>query len=107
MKTPARFAVCTAVVGAAFLLLNGIGWAAVFFWKSEAIALACAIPAAILCPPSAITVVPQSSLDTPIIFVPVMILSFMLWGGIITLIWNRIKRGSQNLQVHGTVYRRP
>ena len=88
-----------ATVGAVFLLLNGVGWAAVFFWKSEAIALACAIPAAILCPACAITVVPQSSLDTPLFFVPMMILSFMVWGGIITLIWNRMKRKSQNQQV--------
>jgi hypothetical protein len=99
MKTAIRFAVSTIAIGAAYLLLTGVGWAAVFFWKSPAIALTCGVLAAILCPAHAITVVPQSSLDTPLFFVPMMILSFMLWGGIITLIWNRMKRGSQNKQI--------
>lgn len=96
MKTPARFAISTAAVATVFLLLNGVGWAAVFFWKSKAIALACAILAVIVCPSSPITVLPGSPLDTPLFFVPTMILSFMVWGGIITLIWTQMKRGKQN-----------
>ncbi len=99
-RTAIRFALSTIAIGAAYLLLTGVGWAAVFFWKSPVIALTCSVFAAILCPAHATTVVPQSSLDTPLFFVPLMILSFMLWGGIITLMWNRMKRGSQNKQMH-------
>ena len=99
MKTTIRFVVSTIAIGTAYLLLTGVGWAAVFFWRAPAIALTCGVLAAILCPAHAITVVPQSSLDTPLFFVPMMVLSFMIWGGIITLIWNRMKRKSQNQQV--------
>lgn len=75
--------------GALYLLLSGIGWAAVCFWKSEAIVWCAFIPSLILCPAQAISVVPGSSLDTPVFFVPMMSACFILWAIFIEALWRR------------------
>jgi len=75
-----------------YLILNGIGWAAVFFWKSEAVAMCAAIPAAVLCPAGAICVVPGSQADSPFFFIPLMGVFFLLWAVFIELMWGRLRR---------------
>jgi hypothetical protein len=54
MKRLGRIGLIALALAGVYLLLNGIGWAAVLFWKSETIAFCAAIPAAILCPAGAV-----------------------------------------------------
>lgn len=85
----------TAALAGVYLLLNGIGWAAVFFWKSQAIALVVGFVALVICPVEAIEVVPRSSLDTPLFFVPMMLLCFILWAFAIDALWNRKRQRTE------------
>lgn len=78
----------TAGLAGVYLLLNGIGGAAVFFWKSQTIALVIGIVALVICPLEAIEVVPQSPLDTPLFFIPMMLLCFILWAFAIDALLN-------------------
>jgi hypothetical protein len=88
MRKTGRILTFTAVLGGVYLLLNGIGWAAVFFWKSQTIALIIGMVALVICPVEALEVVPRSSLDTPLFFVPMMFLCFILWAFAIEALWN-------------------
>lgn len=92
MKRLARIGMIALALAGVYLLLNGIGWAAVFFWKSEFIVWCVAVPSLILCPLSAIEVVPGCSLDTPLFFVPTMGICFVLWALGIEAFWRKRKR---------------
>ena len=101
MKRIGRILLIPLGLAAVYLLLNGIGWAAVFFWKSETIAMCTAIPAAILCPAGAICVVPGSRADSPLFFIPLMGVFFLLWAIIIDALWRKLKR-TPNQASHAT-----
>jgi hypothetical protein len=91
MKRTGRIILISLGLAALYLLLNGVAWAAVFFWKSEAIAICAAIPAMILCPAGAISVVPGSPADSPLFFIPLMVSFFLLWGIVIDAVWRKLK----------------
>ena len=88
-------------LAAVYLLLNGIGWAAVFFWKSEIIAFCVAVPTMVICPAGAICVVPGSQVDSPFFFIPLMAVFFLLWAVVIDAVWRRLKR-TPNQALHAT-----
>lgn len=92
MKKLGRIGLIALSLTGLYLLLNGIGWAAVFFWKFEFIVRCMAVLSFVLCPLSAIEVVPGSSLDTPLFFIPIMVICFFLWAWGIEAIWNKRKR---------------
>jgi hypothetical protein len=92
MKRFGRIGLIALALAGVYLLLNGIGWAAVFFWKSETIAMCVALPAAILCPVGAVTVVPGSQADSPFFFIPLMAIFFLMWAVLIDVVWRRLKR---------------
>lgn len=92
MKGMGRTGLIAVALAGVYLLLNGIGWAAVFFWKSEAVAMCAAIPAAVLCPAGAVSVVPGSEAGSPLFFIPLMSLFFLLWAVVIEVVWTRLKR---------------
>jgi hypothetical protein len=92
MKRIRRIILIALGLAALYILLNGIGWAAVFFWKSNVIAICAAIPATILCPASAITVVPGSQADSPFFFIPLMGVFFVAWAIVIEIVRERLKR---------------
>jgi hypothetical protein len=89
MKGIGRIIVIAFCLAALYVLLNGIGWAAVFFWKSDIIAKCVLIPAAILCPAQAISVVPGSKADSLFFFLPLTAVCFILWAIVIEAIWRR------------------
>lgn len=92
MKRIVRIILISFGLAAIYLLLCSIGWAGVFFWKSEAIGMCIAVPALIICPLSAIEVVPGSPADTPLFFIPLMSLCFLLWAIVIDAIMRKLKR---------------
>lgn len=92
MTRRARIGLISLALAGVYLLLNGIGWAAVLFWKSEFIVWCVAVPSFVLCPLSVIEVVPGCSLDTPLFFIPMMGVCFILWALGIEAIWRKRKR---------------
>ena len=91
MKRIIKIAMLATGLAVACLLANGIGWAAVFYWKAATIATIAGAVAIALCPMAAIEVVPGSSLDTPYFFLPAIVLNFFLWAIFIETMWNRKK----------------
>jgi hypothetical protein len=88
MKRSRRIIAIALCLAALYVLLNGIGFAAVFFWKSEIIVTCVTIPATILCPAGAISVVPGSQADSPYFFIPLMAFFFFLWASVIDVVWH-------------------
>ncbi len=85
----------TAGLAGVYLLLCGTGWAAVFFWKSQTIALIIGMVALVICPVEALEAVPQSPLDTPLFFVPMMLACFVLWAVAIEALWSWKRRRTE------------
>lgn len=96
-----RIGLIALALAAVYLLLNGIGWAAVFFWKSEVVALCVAVPAMVICPAEAICVVPGSQADSPLFFIPLMAVFFLMWAVVIDAVWKKLKR-TPNQTLHAT-----
>lgn len=88
MKRIVRIILISFGLAAIYLLLCSIGWAGVFFWKSEAIGMCVAVPALIICPLSAIEVVP----DTPLFFIPLMSLCFLFWAIVIDVVLRKLRK---------------
>jgi len=101
MRRLGRIGLIALALAAVYLLLNGIGWAAVFLWKSDVVALCVAVPAMVICPAGAICVVPGSQADSPFFFTPLMIVFFLMWAVVIDTVWRRLKR-TQNQALHAT-----
>ena len=101
MKRIGRIGFIALALAGVYLLLNGIGWAAVFFWKSEAVAMCVAIPAAILCPAEVVTVVPGSQADSLFFFIPLAAIFFLMWAVLIDAVLLRLKR-TPNQASHAT-----
>jgi hypothetical protein len=101
MRRLGRIGLIALALAAVYLLLNGIGWAAVFFWKSEVVALCLAVPAMVICPAGAICVVPGSQADSPFFFIPLMVVFFLMWAVVIDAIWRKLKR-TPNQAAHAT-----
>jgi hypothetical protein len=94
MKRLGRVGLITLALAAVYLALNGIGWAAVFFWKSASVVRCVAVPSFILCPLSAVEVVPGSPLDTPLFFIPLTSTCLILWAWGIEKLWNKERKQS-------------
>ncbi|MEI6219264.1 MAG: hypothetical protein WCP86_10215 [bacterium] len=95
MKRLGRIVLLALAIAGLYLLLNGIGWAAIFFWKCEFIVWCVSVPSFVLCPLSAIEVVPGCSLDTPLYFIPMMAICFILWAWGIETIWNKKRKHTE------------
>jgi hypothetical protein len=95
MKRLGRIGLIALALAGVYLLLDGIGWAAVFFWKSPLVVWCVAVPSFVLCPLSAIEVVPGCSLDTPLFFIPLMAICFILWAWGIDSFWKKRRKQTE------------
>ena len=106
MKRIRRILLIALGLATIYLLLNGIGWAAVFFWKSNAIAMYATVAAMVICPAGAITVVPGSPADSPCFFIPIMGVFFLLWAIVIDALFRKINT-TPNQRMQPTASRGP
>ena len=83
MKFIAKLSLTTAAILALYILIVGLGWADVFFWKTGGIARVCTYIMRIIVPIDLLPITPGSRLDTPWFFIPAIISALLLWAIII------------------------